>query len=131
MLFTINANDGLPIYRQIVRQVKHAVASGKLSPGDQLPSQRDLSSELVINHLTVKKAYEVLEAEGLIGHRARPRDLCGGRRPRRPARQGCAPTSKSRARDLADAAQLLDLDFRDYRKITDEAWGESQKGNRT
>ena len=48
MLFTINPSDGLPIYRQIVRQVKHAVASGRLAAGDKLPSQRDLSSELVI-----------------------------------------------------------------------------------
>ena len=66
MLFTINPSDGLPIYRQIVRQVRHAVASAKLAPGDKLPSQRDLSSELVINHLTVKKAYEVLETQGII-----------------------------------------------------------------
>ena len=130
MLFTINTNDGLPIYRQIVRQVRHAVASGKLVPGDQLPSQRDLSSELVINHLTVKKAYEVLEAEGLIAtERGRgtfvttsvPADLHG---------KGVRDL-KARARDLVDAAQLLDLDIHDFRKIAEQAWTESQKGNRT
>ena len=66
MLFSVNPNDGLPIYRQLVRQVKHAVAAGALKPSEKMPSQRDLATELVINHLTVKKAYEVLESEGII-----------------------------------------------------------------
>ena len=42
-------------------------SGGELQPGDQLPSQRELAKELVINHLTVKRAYETLEAAGLIG----------------------------------------------------------------
>jgi GntR family transcriptional regulator len=132
MLFTINPSDGLPIYRQIVRQVKHAVASGKLAPGDKLPSQRDLSSELVINHLTVKKAYEVLEAEGIIAtERGRGTFVAAGV-PHDLRSKGMRDI-KARARDVADAAQLLALDFKDYRKITDDAWTESQegKGNRT
>jgi len=66
MLFYVNPNDGLPLYWQLVRQVKHAVASGQLRSGDKLPSQRDLAAELVINHLTVKQAYNVLQAQGII-----------------------------------------------------------------
>ena len=125
MLFTINPNDGLPIYRQIVRQMKHAVASGKLAPGDKLPSQRDLSAELVINHLTVKKAYEVLESEGIIAtERGRGTFVAAGI-PDELRGKGLKDI-KARARDLASAAQLLDLALKDYRKLTDEAWTESQ-----
>ena len=132
MLLTINPNDGLPIYRQIVRQIKHALASGRLAPGDKLPSQRDLSAELVINHLTVKKAYEVLEAEGIIGaERGRGTFVAAGL-PNNLRVKGMLDL-KSRARDLADAARLLDLDFEEYRRLADEAWGDSPqgKGNRT
>ncbi len=66
MLFTINPNDAIPIYVQIVRQVRFAIASGELRPGDRLPSLRELARDLVVNHLTVKKAYGVLEAQKLI-----------------------------------------------------------------
>lgn len=66
MLLTINPNDALPIYAQIVREVRFAIASGELRPGDRLPSLRELARDLVVNHLTVKKAYGVLEAQKLI-----------------------------------------------------------------
>lgn len=66
MLLHVNAGDELPIYRQIVRQVADSIASGRVKPGDQLPSHRDLAARLVIAPLTVKKAYDELEREGLI-----------------------------------------------------------------
>lgn len=62
----ISPGDDAPIYRQIVRQVIEAVASGSLAPGERLPSLRALAKKLVVAPLTVKKAYDVLEAEGLI-----------------------------------------------------------------
>ena len=62
----IQPGDELPIYRQLMRQVTEAVAGGRLSPGDKLPSQRELAEQLVISHLTVKKAYDELEREGVI-----------------------------------------------------------------
>ena len=66
MQLHINPGDELPIYRQIVRQVTDAVAGGRLQPGSQLPSHRDLAAQLVIAPLTVKKAYDELEMQGLI-----------------------------------------------------------------
>jgi len=63
---TIHPSDDAPIYRQIVRQVREAVASGRLASGDRLPSQRELALRLVIAPLTVKKAYDELERDGLI-----------------------------------------------------------------
>jgi GntR family transcriptional regulator len=58
--------DELPIYRQLMRQITDAVASGRLSPGSKLPSQRELAEQLVISPLTVKKAYDELEHQGVI-----------------------------------------------------------------
>ena len=66
ILFSIRPDDGRPVYRQIVDQVMAALGSGKLRPGDQLPTHRDLARELVVAPLTVKKAYDTLQAEGLI-----------------------------------------------------------------
>lgn len=62
----VNPGDELPIYRQIMRQITSAIAGGHLAPGDQLPSHRDLAEQLVIAPLTVKKAYDELERQGLI-----------------------------------------------------------------
>ncbi len=62
----IQPGDELPIYRQLMRQVTEAVAGGRLKPGEKLPSQRELAEQLVISHLTVKKAYDELEREGVI-----------------------------------------------------------------
>jgi GntR family transcriptional regulator len=63
---TIAPGDDAPIYRQIVRQVREALAGGRLRPGDRLQSQRELALQLVISPLTVKKAYDELERDGLI-----------------------------------------------------------------
>jgi GntR family transcriptional regulator len=56
----------LPLYRQIMRQIEEAIAGGRLKPGDKLDSHRDLAEQLVIAPLTVKKAYDELEALGYI-----------------------------------------------------------------
>ena len=66
MQLHVNPGDELPIYRQIVRQVTDAIAGGRMEAGERLPSHRDLAEQLVIAPLTVKKAYDELEREGLI-----------------------------------------------------------------
>jgi GntR family transcriptional regulator len=66
MQLHIATGSELPIYRQIMRQITDAIAGGRLRPGDKLTSQRDLAVQLVISPLTVKKAYDELEREGLI-----------------------------------------------------------------
>jgi len=62
----INPADDLPIYRQIMRQITEAIAGGRLKSGERLASHRELSEQLVIAPLTVKKAYDELEALGYI-----------------------------------------------------------------
>ena len=66
MIFRLNPNSGMPIYLQIMEQVKHAVENGVLRPGDQLPGIRKLAETMVMNPNTVAKAYRELEHEGLV-----------------------------------------------------------------
>ena len=62
----ISNSAGQPIYEQICRQVKGAIASGKLRPGEPLPSIRALARDLRISVITTKRAYEELERDGFI-----------------------------------------------------------------
>jgi len=66
MLLRPNPSSGVPIYLQLMEQVKHAIETGALRPGDQLPGIRPLAEELVINPNTVAKVYRELEHEGVI-----------------------------------------------------------------
>ena len=61
-----NPSSGVPIYLQLMEQVKHRIETGALRPGEQLPGIRPLAEELVINPNTVAKAYRELEHEGVI-----------------------------------------------------------------
>jgi GntR family transcriptional regulator len=65
-MFHLRPDTGEPIYLQLERQIKHAVATGALAHGTQLPSVRQLASELVINPNTVVRAYRELEHAGLL-----------------------------------------------------------------
>ena len=62
----ISNTGGQPIYEQICRQIKGAIAAGKLKPGEPLPSIRALARDLRISVITTKRAYEELERDGFI-----------------------------------------------------------------
>lgn len=66
MEITLSSSSMTPIYEQLTTQIKSLVIDGKLSAGEALPSVRSLAAELKISALTVKKAYDRLEEEGLI-----------------------------------------------------------------
>ena len=66
MQLRISAQDGTPIYQQIVEQVKYLVAAGRLKPGDDVPPIRVLAEQLRINPNTVARAYLELEREGIV-----------------------------------------------------------------
>lgn len=66
MILRIDTSTSVPVYAQIVDQVKRAIAAGSLRGGDSLPSLRETALKLRINPLTVGKAYKLLEQEGLI-----------------------------------------------------------------
>jgi len=66
MRFSINPSSAEPVYAQIARQAREAVARGTLRPGDQLPTVRELALELLINPNTIAAAYREMERTGLV-----------------------------------------------------------------
>ena len=63
---SLNPSDGLPLYLQLLQQIKYQIATGRLAPDTELPSVRQLAQQLVINPNTVVRAYRELETAGLI-----------------------------------------------------------------
>lgn len=69
MILKINYHSGVPIYRQIIDQIRDQIMAGMLKEGDQLIPLRELSAKLAINPMTVSRAYSAMEAEGLLERR--------------------------------------------------------------
>ena len=98
-LFELHPSSGVPIYRQLVDQVRALVAGGKLRPGDLLPSVRQVAQAAEINPMTVSKAYSRLEVEGLV-ERVRGQ----GMRVRTPAVAGRVADRKEEFAELSPGA---------------------------
>jgi GntR family transcriptional regulator len=69
MRIHISPHDGVPIYQQIVNQVKYLTASGRLAAGEQLPPVRKLAEQLLVNPNTIARAYRELESAGVLATR--------------------------------------------------------------
>jgi GntR family transcriptional regulator len=108
----IQPGDELPIYRQIMRQITEAIATGRLRSGDKLASHRELSEQLIVAPLTVKKAYDELEAQGYIEtQRGRGTFVCA----KLPHREAAAQSDRVRqaARNLLSQAYLAGMELED------------------
>ncbi len=66
MLLEIDHHSGVPIYRQVIRQIRQQIMTDSLKHEDQLETVRDLAARLKVNPMTISKAYSFLEAEGLV-----------------------------------------------------------------
>ncbi len=64
--FQVNPSSGVPIYRQLMDQVRALIASKRLAAGDLLPSVRQVAQDLQVNQMTVSKAYSLLERDGVV-----------------------------------------------------------------
>ena len=127
MQLTINPSDELPLYRQIMRQIMEAIAGGRLESGEKLPSHRDLSEQLVIAPLTVKKAYDELERLGFIQtERGRGTFVCA--RPPQPDRAVQLEQIQQASRTLLSQAYLARLSLREVMKALKEADRELTQG---
>ena len=120
-LFRVLPSSGLPIYRQLVEQVRRHVASGRLKSQDFLPSVRQVALEIGINAMTVSKAYSLLEREGVL-------ELVRGQGMRVADRNGAAASVADRqaqilplAQQLAAEAQQLSLTDRQVKAVIDRA----------
>jgi GntR family transcriptional regulator len=79
-IFTLQPSSGVPIYLQLIQQVRRMVASGQLSPGTELPSVREVATEYTVNPTTISKAYSLLENEGLLQrNRGKPMTIATAR----------------------------------------------------
>jgi GntR family transcriptional regulator len=116
----VNPADALPIYRQIMLQIQEAIAAGRLRPGDKLASHRDLAEQAVIAPLTVKKAYDELEALGFIEtQRTRGTFVCA-RLPRAKLADQRAQL-RDAARRMLTQAYLAGIGFDEVDRIMNEA----------
>jgi GntR family transcriptional regulator len=79
-IFTLQPSSGVPIYLQLIHQVRRMVASGQLPPGTELPSVREVATEYTVNPTTISKAYSLLENEGLLQrNRGKPMTIAASR----------------------------------------------------
>ncbi|MCK4511397.1 GntR family transcriptional regulator [bacterium] len=95
-MIVVDPHSGVPVYRQLMDQIKFHIASGILKPGDELPSTRGLSAELGVNPMTISKAYSFLEREDVIE-----------RRPGRPLVVGAIETADLNDRRMEQVRQSL------------------------
>jgi GntR family transcriptional regulator len=128
-LFILNPQSGTPIYRQLMEQVRRLVASGQLAPGTALPSVRELAMEHAVNPMTISKAYNLLEMEGLlVRNRGKPMTVAA--RPR-----GLTPRARRLRQidhevgQLVLAARQLELDRKDVIALINEKWEDEDGGS--
>lgn len=112
----VNPRAALPIYQQLVDQIKSAAASGMYPPGRQLPSVRELASQLAINPNTVARAYSILEDQGIIVRRQGLGTFIADSPPQRDL-----TSLKERIRDLLVEAYHLRVDSAQLRSMFEAA----------
>ena len=119
MFFTVDPSNGVAIYLQIVRQVKFAIAEQTLRPGQLLPSVRQLSAQLAVNPNTVARAFQQLQADGVIEPlRGRGAVVCQG------AAKQCRQERKrliaERLSGVLTEALQAGLSAEEIRQVTDQ-----------
>ena len=127
MQLIINPSDELPIYRQIMRQITEAIAGGRLKSGDKLTSHRELSEQLVIAPLTVKKAYDELETLGYIETQRGRGTFVSATLPESDRAHRTEQLHQS-ARRLLSLAYLAGLSLQDAVKLLEQADHELTEG---
>lgn len=121
-MFKLQPQSGVPIYRQLVEQVRRLVAGGQLRPGAELPSVRELAHQHAVNPMTISKAYALLEAEGLlVRNRGKPMTVARRPRPQAPLRDRLRQIEDEVDR-LVLAAQQLELDPEQVKTLIDKRW---------
>lgn len=96
MILAVDPHSGVPVYRQLVEQIRFHVATGLLAAGHEIPSTRTLSKRLGLNPMTISKALGQLEAEGVLE-----------RRPGLPHVVRARPTEELRATQLEQLEEAL------------------------
>lgn len=122
MLFRLDFQSAVPIYRQIRDQVVLAVAQGELTPGERLPTTRALAEDAGVNVMTVSKAYQLLKAEGyLVTDRRAGAVVCTP-----PGKAALSEEQTARLNLLAGEARLAGLSLDDFVAACKAAFGETE-----
>ena len=122
MLFRLDFQSAVPIYRQIRDQVVLAVAKGELAPGERLPTTRALAEDAGVNVMTVSKAYQLLKAEGyLVTDRRAGAVVCA-----QPGKAALSEEQTARLKLLAGEARLAGLTLDDFVAACKAAFGETE-----
>ncbi len=122
MIFRINPQSGVPMYLQLVEQVQHAVETGALRPGDQLPALRKVAEDMVMNPNTVAKAYREMEHAGLVVLRQGAGAFVADGQTRPEPRS--VQKGRTVARRAVEALRDLGLDEGAIRRLVDTALAE-------
>ena len=119
-IFTLEPTSGVPIYRQLIEQVRRLVASGHLAPGAELPSVREVAAEYTVNPTTISKAYGLLELEGLDQrNRGKPMTIAPLRRNQQALTQRLRQI-EAQVESLVLAARQLDLQAADLTTLIEQ-----------
>jgi GntR family transcriptional regulator len=111
-----NPSSGVPIYVQLKEQIRHAIETGALSPGDQLPGIRSLAETLIINPNTVIKVYRDLEQEGILEIRHGLGAFIASRRRRR-SKTDELRDAQRQVREFLEALKQQGLDEGEIRRL--------------
>jgi GntR family transcriptional regulator len=121
-MFILDPHSGIPIYRQILEQVRRQVASGQLKTGDEMPSVREVALIHAVNPMTISKAYSLLQAEGLLEHnRGKPMTVAGQARTQSPVSRRLEQIEPLLAQ-VALAARQLQLSQAEVTKLLRRKW---------
>jgi GntR family transcriptional regulator len=119
-IFTLEPASGVPIYRQLIDQVRRLVASGHLAPGAEMPSVREVAAEYTVNPTTISKAYGLLELEGLVQrNRGKPMTIAPLRRNQQALTQRLRQI-EVQVDSLVLAARQLDLQAADLTTLIEQ-----------
>lgn len=116
-MFSINPQSGLPIYKQVMEQIRRMISSGQLKPGDSLPSVRELALTHAVNAMTISKAYSMLEAEGLLDRQRGKAMTVSTQNKLSENKQDRLKRLQPAVNQLAMAAEQLELDIEDVIKL--------------
>ncbi|MDQ2687766.1 MAG: GntR family transcriptional regulator [Armatimonadota bacterium] len=130
MLFRLDLESGVPLYQQVVEQVRRMIASGTILPGDRLPTVRELAAELVVNPNTVAHAYQMLEQAGVVETRRGQGTFACAPSVRMTPQQGREQVAALLDRALAEAS-LLNVSAEDVLAVWRERLEEWRTGQET
>ncbi|MFT5453202.1 MAG: GntR family transcriptional regulator [Candidatus Azotimanducaceae bacterium] len=120
ILFEIYPNAGTPVFQQLIDQIKRRIACGQLLEDDLLPSTREVARQLVINPMTVSKAYKQLEMEGYLIRKKGIGMLI--KIPKDPTKLDSTLLIKPVIRELIQHANQLGLKMPDINKLLADEW---------